>query len=446
MERRALALLWGVLAAAPCAAAGAVPAPAELPPILRLDDALRLLDAHGLDLLIAGTAVASAEGDERMAGAIANPALSASYGRSFTYGNCTGAAGRPAPCQSLPDAALGFGLSDQGAIFDALSGKRGLRLRTARAALEAARASRDDARRALQAQVKQAFLQVAVGQELLRTAQEVAAASARTAELTRARYDAGAISEAELARVDVARLEADQAAGAAAQALRDDKVALAYLLGVRGPVPDYQAAAPELLHAGSPAGLAGATQETLLARARAHRSDLRAARKQQERAEASLALARRQRFPDVALSVSYAQQGSTESAVTPPTITGGLSFPLPIFHPQEGEIAKAEADLASQELQASKVEAQVASEVATGLADQAAAGQRVQRMEGGLLARAARARELVSVQYQKGAASLLELLDAQRAFTAASTEYFQDLALYWGAVFRLERAVGEDLR
>jgi len=67
-------------------------------------------------------------------------------------------------------------------------------------------------------------------------------------------------------------------------------------------------------------------------------------------------------------------------------------------------------------------------------------------MEGGLLERARRARELVSVQYQKGAASLLDFLDAQRTFIATNVEYLQDLALYWGAVFKLEQAVGEDLR
>jgi cobalt-zinc-cadmium efflux system outer membrane protein len=52
----------------------------------------------------------------------------------------------------------------------------------------------------------------------------------------------------------------------------------------------------------------------------------------------------------------------------------------------------------------------------------------------------------VSLQYQKGAASLLEYLDAQRTFIANNVEYLQDLTNYWTAVYQLEAAIGVDLR
>jgi cobalt-zinc-cadmium efflux system outer membrane protein len=434
-----------VLALAGAARADVSPPPA-IGPELRLDQALALLDAHGLDLLIAEATVASAQGDVEAAGAVPNPALTASYGRSFTYGHCTDAAGAPAPCRLLPQPLLGVGLSDQGAILDGLSGKRSLRTSTARAALAAARASRDDARRTLRAQMKQAFLQVVVAQEALRFAREVAGASARSDDLTRARYEAGAISEADLARVDVARMETDQAVDQAEQGVRDARTALAFLLGVRGPAPEFVAVAPELLRGGPPSALAGASPEELLERARTHRPDLQAAQRQRERAGAGLALAQRQRFPDVSLSVNYAQQGTTNTAISPPTVTAGISFPLPLFYRQQGEIAKAHADVATQDTQVAKAEAQVASDLETAWADYQAAGRLVQRMEGGLLDRARRARDLVNIQYQKGAASLLDDLDAQRTYISTTLEHLQDLSLYWGAVFRLEQAVGEDLR
>ncbi len=428
------------------AALAAVPASPDLGPELQLDRALMLLDAHGLDLLIAEATVASAQGDVEAAGAIPNPSLSATYGRSFTYGHCTDSAGAPTPCQLLPEPQLGVGLSDQGAILDGLSGKRGLRISTARAALAAARFSRDDARRTLRGQVKQAFLQMVLAQEALRFSRDVAAAAARSDDLTRARYDAGAISEADLARVDVMRLEAEQSVDQAEQGLRDARAALAFLLGVRGPVPDFVAAGPELLHAQSPTSLATATADELLTRARAHRPDLQAAEHQQERAHSGLALAERQRFPDVSLSINYAQQGTTNSAISPPTVTAGISFPLPLFYRQQGEIAKARADVDTQDAAIAKTEAQLTSDVETAWADYQVAGRLVQRMETGLIDRARRARDLVNVQYQKGAASLLDDLDAQRTYIATTLEHLQDLSLYWGAVFRLEQAVGEDLR
>ena len=53
------------------------------------------------------------------------------------------------------------------------------------------------------------------------------------------RYKAGAISEADEAKVETVKLEADQAVDTLQQALRVAKLALAFLLGVRGPVPDF---------------------------------------------------------------------------------------------------------------------------------------------------------------------------------------------------------------
>ena len=53
-----------------------------------------------------------------------------------------------------------------------------------------------------------------------------------------------------------------------------------------------------------------------------------------------------------------------------------------------------------------------------------------------------RTRDLVQVQYEKGAASLLELLDAQRVWAQTRAEYLKDLHDFWLAVFQLDAAVG----
>ncbi|HMC35238.1 MAG TPA: hypothetical protein VKH65_12545, partial [Myxococcales bacterium] len=56
---------------------------AVLPPLLTMDDAVRIFRERGFDLLIAEAQIAAAEGDATAAGAFANPQLSASAGRSF---------------------------------------------------------------------------------------------------------------------------------------------------------------------------------------------------------------------------------------------------------------------------------------------------------------------------------------------------------------------------
>jgi cobalt-zinc-cadmium efflux system outer membrane protein len=48
----------------------------------------------------------------------------------------------------------------------------------------------------------------------------------------------------------------------------------------------------------------------------------------------------------------------------------------------------------------------------------------------------------VEIQYQKGAASLLDYLDAQRTHLTNEIDYLAALATFWTAVFQLEQAVG----
>jgi outer membrane protein, heavy metal efflux system len=444
MRRAALALLAVVLL--PDRAAADSPPGPEIPERLDLATALRLLRERGLDVLAAEAAVRAAEGDLAAARAVPNPTLSASYGRSFPRGACADASGAPAPCPPIADPALGAGISDNAALFDSLTGKRGLRADAARAALAAARLSREDALRNLEAQLKSQFMGLLLAEGTLAFAREVAEAQAGTLGLSRARYEAGAISEADLARIETAKLEADQLVVQARAGLRSAQVGVAFLLGLRRAVPDFRAVPEELQSSAEPRALSGEGRDSLLARALSGRPDLVAARRQVERAEAALALARRQRLPDVSLSVSYAQQGTTNLAVSPPTWTVGLSLPLPLFHLRSGEIARAEAELAAQRLALARIEAGSVSDVETAWATFEQARALVARMEGGLLDRARTARDLVTIQYQKGAASLLELLDAQRTFIAVRLEYLQDLAAYWQAIFRLEQAAGMTLR
>jgi cobalt-zinc-cadmium efflux system outer membrane protein len=421
------------------------PAPAPvLPSRVSLEDALRIFRQHGLDLIIAEAAVASAEGDVGVAGAVPNPSLGASFSHAFTYNpgsQCDGAT-----CSAN---GVGVDLNDQNAIEDSLSGKRGLRLRVARAVLAAARQGRADAQRNLESQVKQQYILAVLARDQLDFAIEVQTYQDKTFELTHLRYQKGAISEADEAKVETTKLEADQAVSAARRALDVAKLGLAFLLGVRGGVAQFEVD-PDLPKYVVPPPLGQATRDSLLRDAFEHRPDLKGQRLQRDRAQAATELARRLRFPDVALDINYQQAGSggfgTNAPLTPPTLTIGLSAPLPLFYRQQGEIQKADADLTVQEAQQAKLEAQVLSDVGAAYASFASAREQVERMEGRLLDRARRARDLVEIQYQKGAASLLEFLDAERTYIAITVEYLNDLASYWSAVFQLEQAVGTDLR
>jgi cobalt-zinc-cadmium efflux system outer membrane protein len=429
-----------VLAAAPSVRAQPEEAPLVVPDPLTLDSALDLFRKRGLDLLIADAAVAGAEGDVKIAGAVANPNWSLFGSYSFTYdANAT---------NSRLESPWGVtaGLGDSNALVDSLSGKRWLRLKVARAALAAARMNRADAQRSLELAVKGAYITAVLARDNLDFALQVQQGGDQIFQLNKTRYSAGAISEADLAKVETMKLEADQAVDIQSSALRAAKVQLAFLLGVRGTVPDYKVD-QDLPKFRVPAPMANATAESLIGTAIDHRPDLKAIGLQRERALAAIALARRQRFPDLSLNVQYSQQaGTTNAAAQPPTVSFGLMGTFPLFYFQAGEIKKAEADYRTQQLQRAKVEAQLVSDVEAAYNAFVSSRKLVERMEGRLLDRARRARELVSLQYQKGAASLLEYLDANRTFIANNVEYLQDLANYWTAVYQLEAAIGMDLR
>ena len=451
------------LAAARPARAEVVPAPIELPAKLTLDDALRIFRSRGFDLLIAEAAIVNAQGDQLVAGASPNPAVNVGIGRvignydttDYTNAGPTTPLGK-GPCIGCSANSYSLGITDQAAIEDALSGKRGLRLRVARNALAAARLARVDAERSIAFQVKAAYFQVALASAALEFAKDVQRNSVETVRLTQLKFDKGQVDLGVLARIDTAKLEGDQAVDSALQNFRAARVALAFLLGVRGHVPDFSIdedtdkdvtrVSAGVLKFEVPGSLATADELALMRDAFEHRPDLRAYGYQKERAGAAIALAKRQRFPDISFSVQYNQTGSYQNAVQPPTLMFGLSAPIPLLYQQQGEIRKAEADYSLQALSRAKAEAQVVSDVETAYAAFATSRALVTRMETTLLDRARTARDITKRQYDGGTASLIDYLDAQRTYIATNLEYLQDLTNYWTAVAQLEQAVGMELR
>ncbi len=413
-----------------------VPPQAELPQLLRLDDALRLFRTHGFDILIAEASVMSAEGDKIAAGALINPAVNANIGRVLNY---------DASCAGCSATSFGGGISDQASIADVISGKRGLRVKVASAALAAAKLSRVDAQRTLEYQVKQQYFQVVFARAALDFAKEVQASSEQTLNLNKTRYSLGAIDEGVLARVETTKLESDQAVDTATANLRLARVSLAFFLGFRGRVPDFDVERDRLNFA-VPDRLQSPSAASLLREATEHRPDLKALGYQRDRADASIDLEKRKRFPDIALSAQYTQTGTGQLAIQPPTLIFGISTPIPILYQQQGEVRRAEADYRTQTLVQARLYAQVAAEVESALTAFSVSKQLVERMESSLLARAKTARDIVKRQFEGGTASLIDFLDAQRTFTATNLEYLQDLTNYWTAVAQLEQAIGAELR
>ncbi|MFO0574675.1 MAG: TolC family protein [Polyangia bacterium] len=433
-------LLGGARAAGP-AAAPSPTAPPELPApdlVLTLEQALEQFRAQGFDLLLADAAVESARGDEQAAGAVPNPLITASVLKVV---------GLPEGLTTPDPGPQGVGVSallTDGAMSEIVSGKRWLRKRSAQAALAAARHQRADAQRLLELQLRQQYLEVAQLQLSYEFGREVVQSAAQTAELNRLRLKAGAISEAELAKAETAMLEAEQRLDEVAQRLRLAQLDLLVLVGVRGPAPQLRVDS-SLMEQPVPRQQLALGRDELQRLALANRPDLLAADQETRRADFTLRLMRRLNVPDFQLQVGYTQQGSGPAAVQPPTLSFGLGLSLPVFYQRQGERTRAAAELRTQQLLLSRLQTRVLAEVDAAYTTWLTSQRLLLRMEGQQLERARRARDLAQIQYQKGAASLLEYLDAQRTYINTRFSYLQQRMGYWVAVFQLEQAVATEL-
>jgi cobalt-zinc-cadmium efflux system outer membrane protein len=439
-----------------------VPPPTELPQMLTLDEALRIFRTRGIELLIAEAAVRSAEGAVKIAGAVPNPVLSGSFGDAFTYTqkdpSCqfTGPSSAPTNYVSCTNQVWNVGVSDSAALEDTLSGKRDLRFKVARNALAAAKLSRVDAERTLAFQVESAYLQVAQAALGYKFAKDVADSNTTILDKFKVKFAAGAINDGDLARIETQKAESDQALDTALQTLRQARVALAFLLGVRGEIPDFDIDT-KVLDYSVPSALSDATEVGLLRTAFGRRPDLVAAGYNRLSAEAALALVRRQKFPDITLSLNYAQGGyggsGTNAALQTPMFTFGVSAPLPVLYQLQGEQRQAEAQLDTNALQTALTAKQVVSDVDTAYAAFLGSQKLVLRMEKGepdgkvrpILESAKVALDITRLQYEKGAASLSDFLLALQTYIATKVEYFGDLTNYWTAVYQLEEAVATEL-
>ncbi len=396
--------------------------------------------ANGLDLLIADAAVQSAEGDATIADAIPNPTLAVTYGPYAFYYHCTGMC-------SNPPSFWAVSVSDSAAIEDTISGKRHLRDDVAATALRAAKLSRSDAERQLAFGVKAEFEQVLLAQRALQFARDTENANAIKLDKAEKQREADKIQRPDLLRVKVAKLESDQAVDQATQNLHKARAQLAYLLGVRSANPEFAAVEPQLEKFSVPPALAQASHDALLEQAYAARPDLAAQEAQLASADASLRLAKRERFPDITLSLGYTQQGTDQNASSPPTFSIGLAAAIPVFYQQQGEILKAGSNRRTQELQVAKLKATIRSQFESAYADFIASRDLVQRMETGELLESARqAEEDIKLLYEKGGAQLVDYLLALATYISTNLEYLGDVAGYWTAVFELEQALGKELR
>jgi cobalt-zinc-cadmium efflux system outer membrane protein len=319
-----------------------------------------------------------------------------------------------------------------------LGGKRSRRIAVAQAGLHAAGLDFKGAVRDLRAAAANAFIDALYARLVVAQKERALAHLERLVHTNERRFKAGDIAEAAVlqSRVEARQFRADVLAARGEQLAAE--IAAARLLG-----PDAGATPPAL--GGDlrlpPTGIEAAR---LLATVES-RPDVRAAAARVETARRQVALEQAKRVVDVSVGAGWQHNfpvGGPGGVKGADFLVGSLSVPLPFSHVYKGELQAAHAAQrqAQSQLEAARVRA--ASELKQALARFDAAARRVAIYDSGILADSETVLEKTLYSYQRGSATLVEVLIAQRTASDVHLAYLDALAARARAVAAVEQAAG----
>jgi outer membrane protein, heavy metal efflux system len=318
-------------------------------------------------------------------------------------------------------------------------GKREARIAVATAIRSEAEAQIADAVRTLRQDVTLACIDVMAAQALRALMADTLGTYQGLARVNKARVVAGSIPGFEATRSEVAMLQFRATVVRADLDLAKATAQLRTLLG-RPPEAPLEIADALTIAVGEPVADDVAGVESLALRSR---PDLLALQLTQARSLADLRLQEALGRVDYTVGAEYRRQQGISGRSN--SLGFFFSTPLPILNRNQGEIARAgaERDQANQLVAARR--AQVIADVRSAHHDYTVTRELVAGIERDLLAPAGRVRDISSYTYQKGGGTLLELLDAQRAFNETMQTYVDAQANLRRAIARLNAAAGTEV-
>lgn len=173
------------------------------------------------------------------------------------------------------------------------------------------------------------------------------------------------------------------------------------------------------------------------------RPDVRALELAQARSTADLRLQEALGKVDYSVGAEYRRQQGVAGRSN--SLGFFFSTPLPLSNRNQGEIARAAAETEQAARQLAARRAQVVADVRASHHEYQTTDALVAAIERDLLTPATRAREISSYTYTAGGSTLLELIDAQRAFNDTMQSYVDARSALWRAATRLNAAVGQEV-
>jgi cobalt-zinc-cadmium efflux system outer membrane protein len=308
--------------------------------------------------------------------------------------------------------------------------KRLARIHAARDQTAVTRSQVSDTERGLTFNVAQQFVGILLAKSNLQLAMQDLASYQETVNLSAERYKAGAISEGDLLKIKLQMLQFQMDVSQARLGLVQALASLRALLGYDALPADYDVIG-ELAYV--PLKL---NQEDLQLKALQLRPDYIAALQGVTAAQSQYSLAKANGKRDLTTTFDYTHVSALNNAGMT------LNIEIPIFNRNQGEIARTNYAIAQAQETRTAVEQTVMTDVANAYQAFKTGDQVVQLYLSGYLKQAEDSRDISEYAYKRGAASLLDFLDAERSYRATQLAYRQALATYMLAVEQLREVVG----
>ena len=311
-----------------------------------------------------------------------------------------------------------------------LGGKRAARTKAAEKSREQAQAQLNELKAALRANVAAAYFDVLTAQERLVLAKDSVALAKSSTDTVAKRVAAGKVSPVEESKARVAeagiRVELAQAAS-------EQRNALSRLFALLGKIE-----APFTVLEGKAENLPPVPKLADLQSLISSSPAVVLARIEVDRRKALTDLEQSKRVPDITVSAGIQRSNETQRNI----LLFGVSVPLPVFDRNQGNLLEALKleDKARDELQGATV--RLHSEVTQAQERLSTIAAEVQLLRQDVLPGAKSAYDAATIGFENGKFNFLEVLDAQRTYFTAKSQYLKALGEAHRAAADVDRLLG----
>ena len=296
-----------------------------------------------------------------------------------------------------------------------------------------------DQERGLVFNLRTAFVQTLQAKAVLQNAKENLEYWDRELDVNRTRFKAGDLAKVDLNRLELQRVQFESDYETAIVNLRTAKIQLLMLLNDRTPIERFDVSGPfeftdELMPLEEFRNIALAT-----------RPDLRASVQNVDLAKITHDLAIANGSTDPTFSMWVTHNPSFNNPFDNNTLGASVSIPLRIFDRNQGEKARTQIDIGRNERLRDANEALVFSDVDSAYWTLVQNVNLLKPYKTKYLPLATDVRDSTSFSFQNGGASLLDYLDAEKAYRDTRLAYLNLIGSYLTAAAQMNMAAGQEV-